>query len=105
MKKFMFLLMSFLFMGNSVFAESSPKEISTSTQSSSLVKKALYVTVGAGAVVSGVMWAQPTYLAIALHGVLGAIYTTHIPRIVLDVATVAACYNAYSDESNKEEQK
>lgn len=91
----------FLFIGNFVFAESSSeKQFSNSTQSSSL-KKAFYVAVGVGAITSGIVWMPGTRAVIAQYGVLEAIYTTHIPRILLDVATVIVCYNAYSDENNR----
>lgn len=60
--------------------------------------KVLYTTVLVGAVISLVLWLPEAEKAINKFGVLGAVATTHIPRVGLDILTIAAMIKALMHE-------
>lgn len=64
-------------------------------ENSSTVKKALCIGVGLGAATSFAIWIRPTMSYIRDRGIVSAIISTHIPRLILDVGTVALCFLSY----------
>lgn len=67
------------------------------------VQKGLYAAAAVGSVVSIRFWLPETLRAIQKWGVLGAIRTTHIPRIALDVAVVGLCVQGFRNASKLQE--
>ncbi len=64
-------------------------------------KNALYGAVAAGAAYSFSFWLPSTMAIINRYGAGTAMHTTHIPRLCLDVATIAACVIAIYDLNTK----
>ncbi len=70
-----------------------------------LNKPVLYNIVTAGAALSFCFWVGPTIGVIKESGVLVAIGSTHIPRLVVDVATITACQVARHDHNKSDKDK
>lgn len=100
MKNIKYLLLMFLYAGNAFPQIKAPtitlhkKELDKSSLfESKSVQNSLYGTVLVGAMLSFVFWLPETSRVIEVYGFGGAILSTHIPRISIDLLTIAACIN------------
>ncbi len=60
-------------------------------KTSTVIKKSLAVLVALGAAYSFFFWLPATQVVIAEYGIVTAMYSTHLPRLILDVATIMVC--------------
>ncbi len=76
-----------------------------SINKNNLNRPVLYNTVTAAATISFLLWVGPTIEVINKSGVLVAIGSTHIPRLVLDLATITACQVARHDHNKSDKDR
>jgi len=79
-----------------------PSDAPTKTTDSKFWQKTLYGTVIIGAAASFIFWLPGTMQTVERHGISGAIASTHIPRLAIDVLAIAACVNAWYQADKKE---
>lgn len=66
------------------------------------LQKKLSIVTALGASGSFLFWLPETIAALKFYGLFGAILTTHIPRVTLDVLTVKACLNPFCTVSARD---